>query len=544
MKKYLKAGIGIMCGIPPLTGIALVLTSLQPKEIDPVVEELKQQTIDIFAGQEKNGFEGGICSLKRESYYHDEINKYIHDFVEDNPNVKNYVEDTYGNIWFDIEATPDCENYKPIALQAHTDMVWTWDESQEEQPLHPIPTRDVEKGRDVIHTVNHRSSLGADNGVGVATILALTKSNISHGPIRAILTADEEPGMVGATAIQKDSSTPVDGIDYLINLDSENEGEMFVSCAGGYSAEYSCSLNVLTNAPDNTWKFDISGLMGGHPALVMDQNPANGPKVVASALNQIDGCCLMNMTTYQEVGNVIPTQTTATFAAPQSFNESAANALVTKITEQLHSEHPNEKTFTITCEPFSSLDFKCISAEDSKIIFQLIDDLCFGYAKDAPEGTRASANLCPFEIDLNSKVFGKDLSFMIFNRAEDQTYLDEKYIKYTANIFNAAVTALGQSASGQIHERSKYPAYVYKEHDPMRALVESEYKKLGITVKEEHTMGGFECAWWAKYNPNINQASIGPTIRDCHQVKETLYLDTMYNFLKVIVETFKQMGEI
>ncbi len=531
-----------MCAIPPLTGGVLVVSSLLQKEIDPVVEELKQETLDIFLGQEKNDFEGGICSLKRESYYHDEINKYIHDFVANNPNVENYVEDTYGNIWFDIKATPDCANYKPIALQAHTDMVWTWDEGQEKLPLHPIPTHDTDKGREVIHTVNYRSSLGADDGVGVATILALTQTNISHGPIRAILTADEEPGMVGATAIQEDSSTPVDGIDYLINLDSENEGEMFVSCAGGYSAEYSCSLNVLTNVPDNTWKFDISGLMGGHPALVMDQNPANGPKVVASALNKIDGCCLMNMTTYQEVGNVIPTQTTATFVAPQSFNESAANALVTKITEQLHSEHPNEKTFTITCERFSSLDTKCISAEDSKIIFQLIDDLCFGYAKDAPEGTRASANLCPFEIDLNSKVFGKDLSFMIFNRAEDQTYLDEKYINYTANIFNAAVTALGQSA-GQIDERSKYPAYAYKENDPMRALVEKEYKKLGITVKEEHTMGGFECAWWAKYNPDINQASIGPTIHDCHEVTETLYIDTMYNFLKVIVETLKQMGQ-
>lgn len=528
--------IGTVSALAPLTIACGDNRSIQ--------QVLYDDSLNYFVGK---NFKGGICSIPHGSYNLNQIRNFIVNAVKSaGIKTSDIYRDLYGNVWYDIPATEDSESVKPLVLQAHMDMVWT---TLDQTLTHPIPVKVIEDGEELIRTKDQKSSLGADNGAGLALMLAITKNRnkFSHGPIRCIMTADEEPGMVGASQIGfidgKEVINVVDpklGFNFLLNIDAETEGQLFVSCAGGYSADYSCYGFKTENIPNNfkVYELDIKNMLGGHSGTVMDQGPVNGPKICAQFADAINSESFryIDISTFETVGNVIPKNTTLVFASNKPIAD--LYNVCSEIENGIKAEHEwAQKDFDMEIIKVEDSPYnKELNQTDTAALTNLLKTLEFGVSREK-EGEKASGNLCPFELHLND--LEKQLDFMVFDRSEQQNYLTQHYINPTNKAFSDAVETFG--VGSHINIRSNYPAYEYKTEDRIRECVESIYQNLGLTYTEEHTMGGIECAWWSKYNPNINQTSIGPTIDHAHEVEETLHLKTYMNLISVVFNLIDEM---
>ena len=189
-------------------------------------------------------------------------------------------QDEAGNIIYRKPATPGMENRKVI-LQAHMDMV----PQKNNDTVHDFENDPIETYIDGDWVKAKGTTLGADDGMGVAAIMAIMEDKtLKHGPLEALITADEETGMFGAFGLKPGT---VDG-DILLNLDSEEEGELYIGCAGGEDLtavlEYK---EVETDPADIALKVTLKGLRGGHSGLEINEGRANANKLMARFMNQV-----------------------------------------------------------------------------------------------------------------------------------------------------------------------------------------------------------------------------------------------------------------
>ena len=200
-------------------------------------------------------------------------------------------QDEAGNIIYRKPATPGMENRKKVILQAHMDMV----PQKNNDTVHDFENDPIETYIDGDWVKAKGTTLGADDGMGVAAIMAIMEDKtLKHGPLEALITADEETGMFGAFGLKPGT---VDG-DILLNLDSEEEGELYIGCAGGEDLtavlEYK---EVETDPADIALKVTLKGLRGGHSGLEINEGRANANKLMARFMNQVityDEACLVS----------------------------------------------------------------------------------------------------------------------------------------------------------------------------------------------------------------------------------------------------------
>ena len=177
------------------------------------------------------------------------------------------------NIMFDIPATEGFEDYPLAILQGHMDMVAVAEDGKVFDPQNdPITVvRDEEKNT----LTADGTSLGADDGAGVSIIMAVAQGKMKHGPLRVIITVDEEDGMEGAFNVDK---TWLEGADYLLNIDEEKSTLVTVSTAGGYAIDVSKQINLQDTAGDQALKLVLKGLKGGHSGDEIGEGRLNGIK--------------------------------------------------------------------------------------------------------------------------------------------------------------------------------------------------------------------------------------------------------------------------
>lgn len=541
---------------------------------DKLVNELLNETIKQFVGE---NYDGGICHIPHPSRDTTALCDYLIDVIH-NAGIKDVIKDLSGNIWYDIPATQGCANWKPLVLQAHMDMIWETVEGYT-GPDYPTPVYDVDpNGEPIIHTDGYKTSLGADNGAGLAFILALTvNKNFKHGPIRCIFTTDEELGQIGASQLgimdggRQYPLSSRDGFNYLINLDAEDEGQIFASCAGGYSANYpvkSFKTDTFNSTTHHLFKIEITGGMSGHSGVVMIDDPINAPILGAKMLSTIDTIFgleaynLVDIQSFEDKGNVVPGRSTFIFALPinsgmgvdnwKSFLKLSADGILS----DCHMFHPKETNLDIQVSDIESASYDekpMLNVSDSSYLVSLLNILKFGAQQtETIEGKKrlvSSSNVCPVELHLTDTFFKgtyeNEFNFMIFDRSDDDNYLEEHYIDFTANAYNMFTQRLTKGAEiVGVQEVSHYPAFKYSETDKIRNLVCKGYEKLGIKYSIERTHGGIENGWWYKYNNDIQQTSIGPTIKNVHNPKETLYINTYKSLIKIILDVISQMGSI
>ena len=252
-----------------------------------------------------------ICSIPHPSKHEQKISLWIQSWANElGLSVK---EDAVGNLFIKKPATPGMEDRQGVILQAHMDMVPQKNNATEHNfqtdPIRPY----IISESDGDWVTADGTTLGADNGVGLASALAVLASNdIAHGPIEVLVTIDEEAGMSGAFGLE---AGWLDG-DILINTDSEQEGEIYMGCAGGIDGSATFAL-AFDNVPDHFQAFNLSlsGLKGGHSGVDIDTGRANANKLLVRFL--LDASNLFDLRLMELNGgslrNAIPREANASF---------------------------------------------------------------------------------------------------------------------------------------------------------------------------------------------------------------------------------------
>ena len=271
-----------------------------------------------------------LTQIPRPSGHMEKITEFLVNFGN-SLGLKTFVDDA-GNVIIRKPATPGMENRKGVILQAHMDMV----PQKNNDTVHDFEKDPIETYIDGEWVKAKGTTLGADNGLGVAAIMAvLEDQNLKHGPLEALITKDEETGMYGAFGLKPGT---VNG-EILLNLDSEDEGELYIGCAGGM--DVTASLEYKEVAPeegDIAIRVNLKGLRGGHSGLEINQGRANANKLLVRFIREAVATYEARLASWEggNMRNAIPREAHAVVTIPAE-NEEELLALV-KYCEDLFNE--------------------------------------------------------------------------------------------------------------------------------------------------------------------------------------------------------------
>jgi dipeptidase D len=409
-----------------------------------------------------------------------------------------------------------------VAVQAHLDMVCAAAEGIahdfDRDPI--VPRRD----RDVVSAQG--TTLGADNGIGVAAALALmTEADLACGPLELLFTVEEEIGLLGA--LHFDTSLLHAGS--LINLDSENDKALTVGCAGG--TEIMLRLRPKRTNLDPGWdcaELRVSGLSGGHSGVQIHEHRANATKLLVTVLERLiaDGVDLRLASV--EAGsahNAIPTQANALLAL-RSSAMAQATTIAAEATAELKREWGEDEA-GLSIE-LDAVESSCPSVPDRAGSINLLDllrDLPHGVVAMSSrfEGTVAtSANLALVRTE------GEVFEVLISIRGLSSSELDA-----TAS----SVKRLGEKAGAtSIEVTGGYPGWEPREDSPLAAAAAAAYERIhGGAPAIEVVHGGLECGVLVAKKPDLDAISFGPLIREAHTPQEHVYAGTVTNTWRLLL---------
>jgi len=433
--------------------------------------------------------------------------------------------DDVDNVIIELPATKGYEKSPAVILQSHVDMVCEkTPESKHDFTKDPIELIE----RDGWITADS-TTLGADNGVGVALALALIDEKISHPRIELLFTVDEETGLTGANGLKKGFITG----KYLINLDGEDKS-FIVGCAGGEQTEIRLPLE-FSPVPDSLACFDlkISGLHGGHSGIDIDKQYANAIQLLGRTLKGLQNfdlrvCSIEGGT----VHNAIPRDAKAIICFDASKLSAAKKTLV-----EIEASFKNEFAKT---EPNLKIELKgtdlrpavSIGNRQSKIV-NLISSLPTGVYRMSPqfEGiVEASSNLAKVELLRDEN----QLRIVTSQRSLEKSSLGE---------ITAKITGLARSAGGKVNILGGYPSWKPDVNSSLLRRAKEIYRKLNNKEPEVKVVhAGLEPAVIGEKIPGIEMISVGPTIKNPHSPQERVDIasvDTVWQFL---IELIPSLG--
>ena len=429
-------------------------------------------------------------------------------------------QDAYGNVLVRAAARPGAAALPPVAVQAHLDMVCVAAAGVahdfDRDPI--VPCRDGD-------TVSARgTTLGADNGIGVAATLALlTEDDLVCGPLELLFTVEEEIGLLGA--LHFDTSLLRAGS--LINLDSENDRALTVGCAGG--AEVMLKLRLERKSLDPGWdcaELRVSGLSGGHSGVQIHEHRANATKLLVSVLKRlIRGGVDLRLASVAggSAHNAIPTEATALLAAPSGAMAQAAT-IAAEFTAELRREWgEDEPGLSIELSPVESPG-PFADRAGSVDLLDLLRDLPHGVVAMSPrfEGTVAtSANLALVRTE------GETVEVLVSARGLSSSELD------------ATVTQtklLGERVGASSEMTGGYPGWEPREDSPLAAAATAAYERIhGEAPAMEVVHGGLECGVLVAKRPDLDAISFGPLIREAHTPQEHVYAGTVNDTWRLLL---------
>jgi len=432
--------------------------------------------------------------------------------------------DEVGNVIIRKPATPGMEDRKGIILQGHLDMVPQKNSDKD----HDFEKDPIDAYVDGEWVTADGTTLGADNGMGVAAAMAvLEATDLEHGPIEALFTIDEETGMTGAENLKPGLLKG----DILLNMDSEDEGELYIGCAGGVNTNATLEYKE-EKTPDDVvaFKVAVKGLKGGHSGLDINLGRANANKVMNALL----------MTAYEKFGlqlaelqggslrNAIPRESFAVVVVPKE-NKDDFLKFVEEFTEIAKDEFKeSEPGMEITVEEAEKAPEKVMSKEDQEKLFKAVAEAPNGVIKmsESVEGiVETSTNLAI----VNAKDGKVEIATLQRSLVDpDRDKLSEQMRKVFTE---AGLTAV---SNGEYPGWKPNPdSVVLKE---MKEIYNNKFGKVP-EVKVIHA--GLECGLLGAIYPNWDMISFGPTIRFPHSPDEKVNVETVQKFWDFLVETLK-----
>ena len=451
-----------------------------------------------------------INEIPRPSKHEEQMIEYLKSFGESR-GLETLVDET-GNVIIRKPATPGYENKETIILQSHMDMV-----------CEKLVDVDFDFNKDAIQTYidgewlcAKGTTLGADDGIGCAIELAILDSDdIEHGPLECVFTRDEETGLTGAEGMK---SGFMKG-DMLINLDSEDEGQIFVSCAGGRNT--TATFHFEREAAPEGWFFvkaSLKGLTGGHSGDDINKKRANALKVLAPNQYQTQERYGLRLVSFNagKLHNAIPRDGIIVFGVPFDKKEDVRvdwNVFTSLVEEEYHV---TEKNMQFDME---SADAAPVLPQDvsTRIVqaLQAVDNGVFAMCQDEEISwlVETSNNVASVETKEN------EIKVVASQRSNVMSALDNQA---------ATIKAVFQLAGAEVVQGEGYPAWKMNPNSKMTALAVESYKKLfGKAPKVLGIHAGLECGLFSEKYPNLDMVSFGPTLRGVHSPDERLLIPTV-----------------
>ncbi len=464
-----------------------------------------------------------LTQIPRPSKKEERVADYVRKFGE-NRNLETMVDDV-GNVIIKKPATPGMENRKVLLLQGHLDMV----PQKNSDKQHDFENDPIEAYIDEGWVCANGTTLGADNGIGVAAALAVLDSkDLVHGPIEALFTIDEESGMTGAFGLQKG----ILDADIMLNMDSEDEGELFAGCAGGLDANISFQYNEVP-APQGSLAFSlkISGLKGGHSGLDIALGRANANKLLFRFLKhavkdmdagiaRVDGGGLRN---------AIPREAEAVLVIPAGKKTELKNSI-----QKFEATYRNELSDVEPDIKFSHNETEM----PASLINQCAQNRLINGIIACPNGVMRMSNSMPGLVEtstnlasVNSKE-GK-IEIKCLMRSSVDSSRDE---------LAGMMESLFNLAGAEIHFDGAYPGWKPDMNSEILAVMKEVYQELyGKTPEVKALHAGLECGLIGGVYPRLDMISFGPTIRNPHSPDEKVDIESVHKFWLLLVETLKNV---
>lgn len=464
-----------------------------------------------------------LTQVPRPSGHLEKVQQFLLDFAK-KVGVEAF-KDSANNIVMRKPASPGMENRKTVMLQAHMDMV----PQKTPDSTHNFETDPIQTWIDGEWVKTKGTTLGADNGLGIAAIMAVMEDKtLKHGPIEALCTADEETGMYGAN----DLPTGQMNSDILLNLDTEDEGEMIVGSAGGVDITGTIEYKpVETEEGDKAIKVTIKGLKGGHSGLEINEGRANANRQMVRFVREAISLCDARLAEWHggNMRNAIPNSCVVVLTVPAE-NVEATKELVEDWKEQIVEDYYGIE---------DAIEFFCEDVETPKtevpadIQDNLIDaiyachDGVIRMIPTIPTKVETSSNLAIINIT-DSKA-----EMLILARSSSESMKD-----YVTKTVSSAMAMVGM----KVITSGDYFGWNPNPNSPMVALMSKIYKDLfnqDPTVQVCHA--GLECSVILGKYPGLDIVSFGPTIRSPHTAGERAHIPSVTKFWQFLVKTLEEI---
>lgn len=478
-----------------------VLKNLQPEKVFQYFEE--------------------ICNIPHGSTNLDGISSYLEQFAKEHNLF--HIRDHANNIIMVKEATQGYEDVEPIILQGHMDMVAVkkadCDIDLEKDPLR------LKVDGDYVYAEG--TSLGGDDGIAVAYILAIMDADdIAHPRIEAVITTDEEIGMEGATAIDLSMLKA----KRMMNIDSEEEGILLTSCAGG--ARIDCNIPVVREDKEGLfYHIKVGGLLGGHSGTEINKERGNAIKMLGRVLYMISKEMSIQIADLSggEKDNAIPREAEAAVLV-EAGQESRFVELVQEIESIFKNENiTKEKALYVSSTKVGSQTKSVLNKETTKRITDFLMVL--------PNGVMAmSVDIAGLvETSLNVGILKLEKDEIVASSAIRSS------IETAKKQLMEQVAVVANLAGGTVSIHGEYPGWQYDPNSKLRATMVAVYKEMfGAEPKVEAIHAGLECGIMISKIPGLDCVSFGPNMYDIHTTEEKLSISSTERMWNYILEILKR----
>ena len=462
-----------------------------------------------------------ICSIPHPSYHEEQLAEHIMGWAKEKG--LHAERDQVGNILIRKPATAGMENRKPVVLQAHLDMV----PQKNNDTVHDFTKDPIQPYIDGEWVKARGTTLGADNGIGMASALAvLADDSVEHGPLEVLLTMTEEAGMDGAFGLQANWLQA----DILINTDSEEEGEIYMGCAGGIDFISTLPLSrEAIPAGFETFKLTLKGLKGGHSGGDIHLGLGNANKLLARFLAGHAAELDLRLVDFNggTLRNAIPREAFATLVVPASKADELKK-LSSVYLEILKNElSAKEKNLTVVLESVTT-DKAALTAQSRDKFVQLLNATPNGVIRNSD----VAKGVVETSLNVGVVTMGDDSAEIIC--------LIRSLIDSGKEYVVSMLESLGTLAGAKTSAKGSYPGWQPDASSPVMALVRETYQRLfNSTPNIQVIHAGLECGLFKKPYPDMDMVSIGPTITGPHSPDEQVHIESVGHYWTLLTELLK-----
>ncbi len=466
-----------------------------------------------------------ITKVPRPSKKEGKIRQFLLDFAKKH-NIQTKT-DKIGNVVMLAPATPGYENTPTVILQGHMDMVCEKN-SNIQHDFDNDPIKTIVDGEWV---KAEGTTLGADNGIGMAAMLAVMASkDVIHGPIEALFTVDEETGLTGACKLGKDMLSG----NILLNLDSEDEAEIFIGCSGGIDTTAVFKFKRAIS-PENFhyFKVDFTNMLGGHSGTDIDKGRANANKLMARFLWCIMQCYEVEISSISggNLRNAIAREASVVFGI-HSAKKEELRVKLNHFIAYVENEYKGIENIKIVAETIEKPEY-CIDTHTATALVRAL--YC------CPHGVISMDKNIHGLVETSTNLASVKMlpDYQILVTTSQRSAVESRKLDIAQQI-----EALFQLAGAEVTHGDGYPGWAPNVNSPILKTACKAYEDLyGVTPAVKALHAGLECGMFLENNPKLDMISFGPTLRDVHSPDERMHIPAVEKFWNHLVKILEMVAK-